>query len=208
MTAQGAANEQIDMPDHNSDFAYALKGMLTEIEYGRAHYRIHSDLREALLNKTAILAPYSDFLDITVFAHFCGMILAVSHLLDRDQRTRSIYWLIDHVENHPTDFAMGVNVQDLRARLEMLSTQKERIRRIRNKRIAHTERMTAIESERFWASVELTGEDVQRLLSELRSIIMEVIDAHREHDWRWVMIAIDEETSELIDALMPVQHDQ
>jgi hypothetical protein len=190
------------MNEQDSNLVSAIKGMLTEVEYAWAHYRIYTDLKQALLSKTAELARYSDFFDITVFAHFCGMIMAISHLLDRDERTQSIYWLLSYVENHPTEFGMSFNVQDLRSRLETLSAQKEKIRRIRNKRIAHTERMPSAERKQFWASVELTLTDVQQLLTELRKMIKEVTNNHKEYDWRWVMIAIDEETSELIDALM------
>jgi hypothetical protein len=195
-------DEHIYMNEQDSNLVSAIKGMLTEVEYAWAHNRIYTDLKQALLSKTAKLARYSDFFDITVFAHFCGMILVISHLLDRDERTQSIYWLLSYVENHPTEFGTSINAQDLRSRLGILSVQKEKIRRIRNQRVAHTERMTSAERIQFWASIELTSTDVQHLLTELGSIIKEVTNNHKEYDWRWVMIAIDEETSELIDALM------
>ncbi len=189
------------MSNHDSDLVYAIKGMLTEVEYAWAHYRIYNDLKEALSAKKAILARYSDFFDLTILAHLSGMILAISHLLDRDARSRSIYWLLNYIDNQRTEFGPDINVQELRSRLEAMAPQKEKIRRIRNKRIAHTERMTQAETEQFWASIDLTPAEVQYLLTELKAILTEVTGTHKEVDWRWVMIAIDEETSELIDAL-------
>lgn len=61
--------------------------------------------------------------------------------------------------------------------------------------------MTQAETEQFWASIDLTPAEVQYLLTELKAILTEVTGTHKEVDWRWVMIAIDEETSELIDTL-------
>jgi hypothetical protein len=42
------------MPNHDSDLVYAIKGMLTEVEYAWAHYRIYNDLKEALCKENNI----------------------------------------------------------------------------------------------------------------------------------------------------------
>jgi hypothetical protein len=184
-----------------SKIVHTIKVMLNELEFAKAHYRIYSDLTAAI-NKEPSLNRYRDFFDTTIFAHFSGMIMSISRLLDRHKDTASIHWLLRYIENHPAEFdSIIINAQNIRSRLDSLSGQQNKVRQIRNKRMAHKERLDKSESEEFWAKVGLAQQDVERLLAELQSILREITRGHKEHDWRWVMIAIDEETSELLESL-------
>ena len=179
-----------------------IKVVLTELEFAKAHYRIYSDLTAAI-KKEPSLNRYRDFFDMTIFAHFSGMIMSIARLLDRHKDTASIHWLLQYIENHPVEFdSKIIDAQNIRSRLDSLSKQQNKVRQIRNKRVAHKERLDKSESEEFWVKVGLAQRDVEELLSELQNILNEIIKSHKEHDWDWVMIAIDEETSELIESLI------
>jgi hypothetical protein len=182
-----------------SKIVHTIKVMLNELEFAKAHYRIYSDLTSAI-SKEPSLNRYRDFFDTTIFAHFTGMIMSISRLLDRPKNTASIHWLLRYIENHPAEFN-SINPQYIKSRLDSLSGQQNKVRQIRNKRIAHKERLDKSEAEEFWAKVGLAQQDVEKLLAELQSILKEITRGHKEHDWSWVMIAIDEETSELLESL-------
>ena len=185
-----------------SNTVHTIKEMLNELEFAKAHYRINSDLKAAI-SKDPSLNRYRDFFDITIFAHFSGMIMSIARLLDRHKDAASIHWLLRYIENHPVEFdPQIINAQNLRSRLDSLSEQQNKVRQIRNKRVAHKERLDKSEPEEFWAKIGLAQQDIEKLLTELQSILKEITRGHKEYDWRWVMIAIDEETSELLESLV------
>ena len=55
---------------------------------------------------------------------------------------------------------------------------------------------------RFWRSNSLSREEVTDAIAQLRVIADNITRSHLGYDWTWTMIAVDEETEELLDALM------
>ncbi len=92
----------------------------------------------------------------------------------------------------------------LRSQLETLTQQVQKVRDIRNKMIAHKERMTASESTGFWTDVALSNEDVIRLLQGLRALttqLEKILWPPESGMHSWLMIAVDDETTDLIETL-------
>jgi hypothetical protein len=193
----------------NSTVLQAARAMfpqvLKEVACAEAHYRIHSDLNRALSAHSRELIFYHDFFEHTILAHFSGMILSCAHLLDRHDDTASVHWLIGDIERNIEQYGVTDSVvRNLRSQIESLTVHIQKVRRIRNKKVAHVERMTETKSRSFWADVALTNEDMNQLLQGLRTLttqLEQILWPPEKGMHSFLMIAIDEETSDLIETL-------
>jgi hypothetical protein len=188
-------------PSDSDDVARWCKAILTEIAMGYAYYRTYSTLLGALSGNSP-LVRYHDFLEITLTAHLSGLILELSHLLDRDARTASINWLLNYAEAHPERFPVATPVSALRTRVATAGETMASLRRIRNKLVAHRERLTSPALQVLADEGRAVVAGAQNLLDCLGATVHEVLACDRTCNWRLVMIAIDEETDEVIDALL------
>ena len=110
---------------------------------------------------------YRGFLGPARKALFLGSIMQFSKAYDSDPRNISIRRLLRTALENPEEFAPHATGDGLSATLERIDTNTqllERLRRYRNKRMAHYD-------SDFRESVEFPSEDLQTLVEETKSIL-------------------------------------
>jgi hypothetical protein len=175
----------------------------SELASAEGHFQAHEDIFQAHEEGRPELTPFHDFFELTMSGHFAGMILSVARILDRDPRAASIPWLLGQIENEPGRFRTEAStLEDIRKRLARADSLVH-IRRIRNKKIAHSERMTVAQSRSFWDTVALTEGDMKELLALLVGVMNDVerILWRRAHYGSGKMYAVEHETGDVLKAL-------
>lgn len=192
------------------------KQLISEIESAKAHARIFRDLLAALSNPEISLHRYHDFIELTIKAHFESFVGAATRLTDRDRRSSTLLWF----ERQLREYSPVGNEDSLYP--EIISAYRKRthheedwsgliakndksitlLRTIRNKWVSHRKRMSRDEIREFWTSNALAFSEGQQLLNDFKVFLDVAMYTYFPDRWLFVMIAADEETEEVLEALL------
>jgi hypothetical protein len=190
-------------PQSKNDVRAIFRDIFREVAFAEAHFDAYDSIMLARMEGRPEISPYHDFFEITMFSHMAGMILSASRILDRDDRAASIHWMLRQIEGRPQEFGIHTEaIAEVRAQLEQADVSIKKIHSIRNKKIAHLERMTKTGSESFWKEKNSTDDEIRELLVSLRRV-MEGIERILWPDDTGcgLMFAFENETQDVFAAL-------
>jgi hypothetical protein len=189
-------------PHPKNDPQEVFLKIFSELAAAEGHHQIYADINQAREEQKPELMPFIDFFEMTMMGHLAGTILSTTRILDRSGDTASILWLLRYIENQPGRFGDQTSaLSDIRGRLDRSSELIQKVRRIRNKKIAHLERMSKDHSVSFWSAVGLTFDEMTELLSLLRFIMKDIERILWPQSGCGYMFAVENETSDVFEAL-------
>ena len=159
-----------------------LDRMQKDINSATAAYYAYVEFNNALCNpdvkRAADKAP--SFWQTTKYSLQTTAILALARIFDSDSQTYSVNWLFSECFKHQSDlYCKPAEIQLLKDKLKPATKiYADKIKPIRNKIIAHSERLTA---EQIVAEFKyLSHGEWQTVCSDLNSIITALRLAHTE----------------------------
>jgi hypothetical protein len=189
-------------PNSKNDIQAVFLDIRRELACAEGHFQAYDEIYQARVKRRPELTPFYDFFEITMLGHLAGMILSTTRVLDRDNAAATVLWLLRQIESQPDRVPGKANtVTVIKERLTRADPLVQKVRRIRNKKIAHLERMSKTQSKSFWEAIALAESDMKQLLSLLKGIMDDIEEIIWPGSGCGHMFAVEHETRDLLKAL-------
>lgn len=131
---------------------------------GRAHFRIYVGLWNEIHTNPGTVGGMEVFFGLTLEGHYLAMHMYLSRLLDRPpaQGLRALLQMVE--ESHPRD------AKHMAERLDAISGIERKVRKIRNKLLAHLDKEAIMNRKQLESQGATIGE-IRRAYREIASII-------------------------------------
>lgn len=185
----------------SQEFEGWRKNLYKELVAAYTHYHIWKQLWPSK-EHVRVLKRFRVFFHYTTAAHMQQFILSMTKITEHRKDSINLWRWLDGIEDDPSlTLRLSTEVRKFRAQIQTHKDVLQRIRRYRNKVIAHVDERHAWPDNNLWQDKVITVGEAKALLQDLESGFNALSAAYDRHHWLLKTVGL-EDTSYLFKELL------